>query len=253
MPLPFTDPRFLLVMTYGRSGSTLLMGILNTLPGSRVTGENLNTLYFIYRAIESARLTKRKFGKFHTTPQSAWHGADEINVKSFRKNLLNAFYKDVLGKTGFETVLGFKEIGYGADSMSDKDIDGLVQFALKHIPRCTLVINTRDLNDTANSAWHAKTAAPREYLQSFENRLLGFRDKYPEQTIHVHYDDYVKDPAVLVEAFAKHGFELDITKVRDVLAVKHSFASGEKRHKPLAQRKTRLKRVLRAVRLRFSS
>ena len=39
---------YVFVMTYGRSGSTLLMGLLNTIPGYLVRGENDDALRYLY-------------------------------------------------------------------------------------------------------------------------------------------------------------------------------------------------------------
>src|SRR5690349_1509587 len=39
---------YVFVMTYGRSGSTLLMGLLNTIPGYLVRGENDDALRFLF-------------------------------------------------------------------------------------------------------------------------------------------------------------------------------------------------------------
>src|SRR6478609_6549835 len=47
------DLGYVFVMTYGRSGSTLLMGLLNTIPGYLIRGENDDALRFLH--------------KFHTT------------------------------------------------------------------------------------------------------------------------------------------------------------------------------------------
>src|SRR5262245_42168913 len=42
------DLSYVFVMTYGRSGSTLLMGLLNTLPGYLIRGENDDAMKFLY-------------------------------------------------------------------------------------------------------------------------------------------------------------------------------------------------------------
>ena len=39
---------YVFVMTYGRSGSTLLMGLLNTIPGYLIRGENDDALRFLF-------------------------------------------------------------------------------------------------------------------------------------------------------------------------------------------------------------
>ena len=36
------------MVTYGRSGSTLLMGLLNTLPGYLIRGENRDALHHLF-------------------------------------------------------------------------------------------------------------------------------------------------------------------------------------------------------------
>ena len=42
------DLGYVFVMTYGRSGSTLLMGLLNTIPGYLIRGENDDALRFLH-------------------------------------------------------------------------------------------------------------------------------------------------------------------------------------------------------------
>ena len=41
---------FVFVVTYGRSGSTLLQNVLNTIPGYCIRGENANTLAHLAKA-----------------------------------------------------------------------------------------------------------------------------------------------------------------------------------------------------------
>ena len=40
---------FVFVVTYGRSGSTLLMGLLNSIPGFLIRGENWDALHHLFR------------------------------------------------------------------------------------------------------------------------------------------------------------------------------------------------------------
>ena len=59
----------ILIITYGRSGSTLLQGILNSISGVLVRGENANMCYHVFYAYQ-AILEAKKFGfkntKFNT-------------------------------------------------------------------------------------------------------------------------------------------------------------------------------------------
>ena len=45
---PVRDLDHVFVMTYGRSGSTLLMGILNSIPGWLLRGENRHAMRHLY-------------------------------------------------------------------------------------------------------------------------------------------------------------------------------------------------------------
>ena len=49
--------RYVFVVSYGRSGSTLLQSAINSTPGTQLRGENCNILYSLYRAVASAELT----------------------------------------------------------------------------------------------------------------------------------------------------------------------------------------------------
>ena len=54
---------YLIVVTYGRSGSTLLQSILQSIPGYSFTGENNNVLLPLFHAFLRAEDAKKRFGK----------------------------------------------------------------------------------------------------------------------------------------------------------------------------------------------
>ncbi len=45
---PSSDPGVVFVVTYGRSGSTLLTGILNSIPGFLIRGENRDAVHHLF-------------------------------------------------------------------------------------------------------------------------------------------------------------------------------------------------------------
>lgn len=62
-PIP-TDQKSLrynhiLIITYGRSGSTLIQGILNAIPGVRVFGENGNVFFDLYKTFKKLSYLKK--------------------------------------------------------------------------------------------------------------------------------------------------------------------------------------------------
>ena len=74
------DPKrgYTFVVTYGRSGSTLLMGVLNSIPGYCLRGENYGTFIHTYRAFGALRASKTKFGATALESTSPLYGADQI-------------------------------------------------------------------------------------------------------------------------------------------------------------------------------
>ena len=71
--------RHLFVITYGRSGSTLLQGLLNSIDGMLIRGENNNVVVNLFQAHAALSLTKKKFIKDTRAPTAAWFGAGQID------------------------------------------------------------------------------------------------------------------------------------------------------------------------------
>lgn len=59
-------------------------------------------------------------------------------------------------------------------------------------------------------------------LSTIENRLLALAADLGDAAFHLHYDDYVADPASLRGLFEWHGEDFVETRVREVLHVRHS-------------------------------
>jgi hypothetical protein len=245
-------PNMIFVVTYGRTGSTLLMGILNTVRGARITGENGNVLAHLFRAIKMAKYGKKKFGRYKTTPEHAWYGAEDYNLKAFKKKLIAAFKTDILGATGLESVLGFKEIRSGAMHFSDDEFLQYIEFLLTEFPRSIIVINTRDLESTAQSAWHATWPDALNILKPSDVRVRSILKHFPERTLHIHYDDYVKNHSVLIEAFAKFGIKIDPKKMANAMTRTHSSAKDKVVARVRTKRSSRASRALKAIRSQLS-
>jgi hypothetical protein len=72
---------YVFVVTYGRSGSTLTQGLLNTLPRTLVRGENNLYLLFMFRAERLAKTFKKQHSRhgagstssaFYGLPRCGW-------------------------------------------------------------------------------------------------------------------------------------------------------------------------------------
>jgi hypothetical protein len=208
---------YLFIVTYGRSGSTLLQGLLTSIPGFLIRGENGGAVYHLFKFHQTAaqaRATHPKTGK----PTNAWFGiagfAEEQALTQVRRLVTQS-----LLRPGPETrVTGFKEIRWYQDDVAD-----YVAFLQQAFPGARFVINTRNHESVARSDWWAQHADAPQRLAALEARFLQLAADLGDAAFHVHYDDYVADPTTLRGLYDWLGAEFDEQQVREVLARKHGY------------------------------
>ena len=108
-----SDLRYLFVVTYGRSGSTLVQGLLNTLPGVLVRGENNLYVLPLFRAKALAESHARKYGKARSRKvSSAFYGLHALDPGLFVSSARELVIRQLLGPVDPASVqvLGFKEV-----------------------------------------------------------------------------------------------------------------------------------------------
>jgi len=209
---------YVFIVTYGRSGSTLLQGVLNSIPGYLVRGENAGT-------IEALHDNWRKLGERHGSasaadPTKPWFGLDEYSPEqaaaSYRRHLL-----EVLLKPGADTrVTGFKEIRWWR-----RDLVETLEFTRTVFPGARFVLNTRNPEDVIQSKWWAKKDpdVARAQVADYDARLERAHRELGDATYRVHYDDYVADPSVFAGLFAWLGEPFDRARIDEVMGTPHSY------------------------------
>ena len=224
---PREDLGYLFVVTYGRSGSTLLQGVLNSIPGYQIRGENRQALRHLHqfhrtvvreRALIRRRQRRRNQQVGGTTTTHPWYGLDNVPV---RAALLAArrLALDTLLRPDPETrVTGYKEIRWSAS-----DAPEFVAWLRQVFPGARFVVNTRDLDAVARSKWWADRPDARQDLATRESRILALAEELGDAAFRVHYDDWVADPGALRPLFAWLGEDFDEARVRAVLSVRHSY------------------------------
>jgi hypothetical protein len=214
--MPTADLRHVFIVTYGRSGSTLLMGILNSSPGWLLRGENRDAVHHLYTF---HRTMNRESSRTRGTPLSPTHpffGIDGYPRKRSLRLLGSVVTETVLRPEPDTRVTGFKEIRWNHD-----DAEQYVAWLGRVFPGARFVVNTRNQADVIRSGWWAEGDQSQK-LADVESRLLRLADDLGDAAYHVHYDDYVEDPTVLRGLFDWLGEPFDEERVRAVLAVRHS-------------------------------
>lgn len=211
--------RYVFIVTYGRSGSTLLMSLLNTIPGYRINGENNNALYRLHQAGAAIDRARREHsGPEHRSARGAWYGMPRVEPRQFRRELVDSFVTHVLRPEPGDRVLGFKEIRYTKSDMPD--LSGFLTFLRNGFPNSKIIFNHRNLTDTAKSSWWARNERSLEKLQVADARLSAIPTD--ERHFHFYYDEIDDSLANIRALFEFLGEELDEPAVRRVLNTKHS-------------------------------
>jgi hypothetical protein len=214
-------PEFVFVVTYGRSGSTLLMGLLNSIPGYLVRGENWDALHHLFAFHRTLAEGSRKWDPARLRrPTHPFFGASDFPEQRSIARTRDLVVDTVLRPEADTRVTGFKEIRWYRD-----DVEEYVAWLREVFPGARFLVNTRAHADVLKSKWWAEGDAEHNatHLAEVEQRLLALADSLGDAAYRVHYDDYVADPSVLRGMFAWLGEEFDEETVRATMAVRHSI------------------------------
>jgi hypothetical protein len=212
---------YLFIVTYGRSGSTLVQGLLGSIPGYLIRGENRGALYHLYKFHSLLLRAQADFSMRRDLDSTdAWYGIDKYDQAQAMSQLRRVALDTVLRPEPDTRVVGFKEIRWW-----HKDWRGYLEFLQELFPDARFVINTRDHEAVAKSLWWGKR--PKEnvlrLLDRYEQRLRRIENFLGPAAYRIHYDDYVADPGTLTGLFEWLGEPFDRDAVDEVMGVNHSF------------------------------
>jgi hypothetical protein len=159
--------RFVVVLSQGRAGSTLILRMLNASPSVRICGENNKAFDHLHRFFESFRdATKNHNSDFY---KLAWKlPCDQPTMLNRLRDLAINLYNP----SGAYQVIGFKEIRYGLDGKLETDLAFLRQL----FPKLKVVFNVRRTEDCVKSLWWA--ADPENSAKMLDTLRVNFWDYY---------------------------------------------------------------------------
>jgi hypothetical protein len=217
----------LLIVTYGRSGSTLLQGLLNSIDGVFIKGENENFLYGIYLAYESLSKAHRTYADYNAAKATgAWYGINSMTPERFLMEVGRAVDNVLFSDAPPGTVCrGFKEVRY-FQTVPPAQLHGYLNFLARFFPNPAFLINLRKHDDVLQSGWWRKHGSPesvRRNLGLFENSLDDWRKTHPERTHVIRYEDVISKGPTLLQMYDFLGVPFDEAKYNAVMATPHSY------------------------------
>jgi hypothetical protein len=210
---------YLFIITYGRSGSTLLQGILCSIPGYVIRGENRNALFRLFeyqRALLSEQNNPERGDR--STPRSSWFGLDDYDPEVALGEMRSLVLDSLLHPEPDTRVIGFKEIRWYSTHWKE-----YMTFLQQLFPGARFIINTRDNETVLQSKWWTQFKTARADLERYEKQLAEMADFLGESVYRLHYDDWVADPNVLAGLYEWLGESFDRETVDSVMAVRHSY------------------------------
>lgn len=224
------DPKykFLFVVTYGRSGSTLLQGVLNSFDGYCIRGENSNMLAAIFRLWRECHNLHEQFGSAPTGAIDSWFGADLIGSDSFANDMIAAFKRHILNPPEWARVIGFKEIRYTPDFFKSGEFGNYFDFINEWFPQSAFIFNSRKLSDVIQSGWWRNEPEALSELQAAERMMLAAYNRFKHKSIWLRYEDYADVPEGIRGLAEFLGEPFDHQRVAEVLSIRHSFGATVK-------------------------
>ena len=195
VPLPAKQPRFVFVVTYGRSGSTLTQGMLNTLPRTLVRGENNLYLLQLFRAYAGLASFMEKFGGAAAKPSSAFYGLRDAALDTFAASVRDLVQRQLLGSTDPSDVdrLGFKEVLW--HRIKPKEWSDFFDFVDVAFGQPLYVLNRRDVTMASTSGfWRKKRPGVAERQINRVRKLQDFlRESRPDRSFCTEFEAMTSD------------------------------------------------------------
>jgi hypothetical protein len=177
------DDKIVLICATGRSGSTTMQRIINTIPNSNICGENfgaINSLLEFYRRIKT---TTVDYVPGHINPAS-YENIISKNVKpswynSYNYSQIIQFIKmtiiNMFKNNSNTNIWGFKEIRYDSGN-----INYIKEFK-ELFPQTKVIIQFREnIKAQSKSGWHKQDKNAVDFLNKTTKQLIDFATQNKE-------------------------------------------------------------------------
>lgn len=210
-----------IVVTYGRTGSTLLQGMLNTIPGLRFLGENEGAFFHLFDYVETVEaLSRRKDGSLPTSPHFGAGALDPTAARVAARSAINAFFAPAWAEPGVVCV-GFKDVRYidHPDRLGD-----YLTFLEEMFDAPAFVFLWRNHDEVLRSGWWKQTDRIKaaDILATLERQAGDFaRDR--GNCFAIDYADLSGETGRLDALFTFLGATPDQEKISAIRSIPHSY------------------------------
>lgn len=171
--------KIVLICATGRSGSTTLQRILNTIPNSNFCGENFGALNSLLEFYKRLKHSSKNNIPGHFNPAS-YEAIIEKKIKpswynsyNFERtvNMIRMLITSLFKNKENTNIWGFKEIRY------DNGKIHLIKEFKELFPQTKVIIQLRDIESQMKSGWFKKDKNAYNYLVKLNSELINFYKK----------------------------------------------------------------------------
>jgi hypothetical protein len=178
-----SNDKIVLICATGRSGSTTLQRIINTIPNSNICGENYGALNSLLQFYERLHISCINYIPGHYKPATyediinknikpSWYNSYQmIEIETKIRDLIIAMFK----KDSKTNVWGFKEIRYDNINLN------LLKYFKQLFPQTKVIIQIREnIKAQSQSSWHKNDKNALKYLQKMNEQFYKFYNQNKE-------------------------------------------------------------------------
>lgn len=151
---------YVFVVTYGRSGSTLVQGMLNAMPRTLVRGENGLYVQHLFRAWQAAdQVRQKREGEKTRRASSAFYGITALTRARFVRSARRLLVGGILGKKSERDYdrVGFKEVDW--HQVLPEETEPFFAWLDDVCPGAKYILNTREVDQVLGSGfWRRQDA-----------------------------------------------------------------------------------------------
>ena len=162
--------KFILICATGRSGSTTLQRIINTIEDSNINGENwgaINELLKCYLNIKKTNKCKiTNYVEGITKIKPAWYNC--YDFEKVKNNIKNTVLS-IITNDNFKKVVGFKEIRYNPNKIY------LIDEFIELFPNTKVICHIDDnIERQSKSGWWKKNKNAHILLKNYNDELINY-------------------------------------------------------------------------------
>lgn len=210
------------LVTYGRTGSTLLQSVLNSCEGILLLGENEGAFYHLFEYVQKIeRLSKRRNVEFPTAP---YFGANLLDPGTARHMVRQTIKEYFVAPTAGQEIecIGFKDVRY---TDNPNQLTEYLEFLEDMLPRPAFIFLWRDHSEVLRSGWWKELdrVDALDLLEKVEALAAEFSSAR-DNCFSLSYADMVARNGQFMRLFEFLGANYKSEIVEDIFNVPHSYS-----------------------------